>query len=382
MKKLGVLLTHPIQYQSPFLALLSEKVDLTVFYCSSNGGYDPGFGSHIIWDRELCIKNAKTIFIRNISPIPSVNTFFGVINPGIISSILRGNFDAFLIHGYSSTTSLLAYMACLFSRTPIFFRGETVLRPSGILKRAVKRAFLTLFFFPIQTFFAIGQVSLRFYREFGIPSSKIFLTPYAVDNNFFLTEASHLQNKNVLRRELDLPDLPTLLFCAKLIPRKRPMDLLRAFARLPEGMCSLVFVGDGPLRRELEGHVYRKNIQNVFFKGFQNQSKLPRYYAVSDIFVFPSEYESFGLTLNEAMCFSLPILCSTGVSGAYDLVRENENGFFFNIGDTEKIAILIQEVINDSPRLIAFGKRSQEIIRNWNYEACVSAVMMALGNIK
>jgi glycosyltransferase involved in cell wall biosynthesis len=198
-----------------------------------------------------------------------------------------------------------------------------------------------------------------------------------VDNDFFFQQRDTLCiQKSELKRELGIaPETPVILYVAKLIPRKRPLDLLRAFEGL-EPRAALVFVGEGVLRGELDAYAHAKQIADVGFVGFKNQTELPRYYAMADIFVLPSAYEPWGLVINEAMCFGLPIITTDGVAAAYDLVKEN--GFIYPIGDVTALRSRLQELILDPERRARMGRKSLEIISGWNYDADVQGILHAL----
>ncbi len=336
---------------------------------------DSGFGVSLAWDTPLLEGYAYT-FLRNYSPAPSVNTFFGLINPSIITHILRGNYDGIIIHGYTSFTTFLAYFAALFSKTPIFFRGETIVRTSpSSIKNIIKKCFFSLFFSRIQAMFYIGEESKAFYRHYNIPEEKLFFTPYAVDNEYFQQHMRELPSRETLKQELYATDLPVVLYVAKLIDRKRPMDALKAFQSI-QRRAFLVFVGDGPLRSEMEKFISAHSISNVAITGFINQSGLPRYYASADIFVLPSSYESFGLVINEAMCFGLPIIATDRVASVRDLVKEN--GVIFSVGDIPALTSSLQQLLDDPERRVRMGNRSLEIIAQWNYTACIQGILSAL----
>src|SRR3989338_9202260 len=106
----------------------------------------------------------------------------------------------------------------------------------------------------------------------------MFFAPYAVDNERFLAEAKKLlPHKSELKEKLGIPpEKVVILFVGKLIPKKRPMDLLRAFESLIANYQlriapHLIFVGDGVLRPELEKYSKEHNLGNVHFVGFKNQ---------------------------------------------------------------------------------------------------------------
>jgi glycosyltransferase involved in cell wall biosynthesis len=141
----------------------------------------------------------------------------------------------------------------------------------------------------------------------------------------------------------------------------------------------LVFVGDGLLRGELERYAADRGLTKVRFPGFKNQLELSAYYAMADVFVLPSGMgETWGLVVNEAMCFGLPVVVSDMVGCGADLVNHGENGFVFPLGDSERLAKYLSEVLrNEDARKVA-GKRSKEIIQHYSQERDVEAVRAAL----
>src|SRR5262249_18474589 len=157
--------------------------------------------------------------------------------------------------------------------------------PRGFARQLVVRGTLRM----LDAFLAVGAPQRQFALDFGVPRERIFSSPYAVDNDFFIAAASSHRAKRVaVLRQLGLdPALPTILFISKLTPRKRPGDLLNAYAGLDGVQANLVFVGDGPLRPSLEQAVSDCRLSNVRFVGFKNQHELPAFYAAGDMFVLP-----------------------------------------------------------------------------------------------
>lgn len=378
--KLAVLLSHPIQYQSPLLQKLAEHLgdDLVVLYCARHGmdaGMDAGFGVGYEWDRPL-LSGYQYRLLKNFSLNPSVNHFWGLMNWGLIPFLFKERPQALLIHGYTSFSVFLAYAVCLVLRIPILFRGETTLRSDTHLKKFVKNIFFRIFFAGIAGIFYIGKKSKEFYTYYKIPEGKLFFTPYTIDNDFFLATAKTL-DRATQKAALGLSrGIPMILTVGKLIERKRPFDLLLAFARLPKGAASLVFVGDGPLRTTLEKKINELGLANITITGFKNQKELPGYYAAADVFAFASGYESFGLVVNEAMCFSLPIITTDEVASSADLVKKN--GVVYAAGDIDALSVHLSHLIANSALRHAMGTESRKIIEDWSNEVCVQGIRGAL----
>jgi glycosyltransferase involved in cell wall biosynthesis len=286
------------------------------------------------------------------------------------------------VHGWSALSSWVAFAAAIGLGVPILVRGETngLAEPNG-LKGVVKRSVLGKLFRHVSAFLAIGQANAAFYRGYGVPETKIFLTPYSVDNDFFsLSPKQPPVDKRELRRVLGLPvNQPCVLFVGKLVEHKAPLDLMNAFAALSGcRSASLAYVGDGPLRRELGQHATDLQLDNVHFLGFRNQSELPNCYGAADVLVLPSHFEEWGLVINEAMCCGLPVVASRSVGAARDLVREGENGFTFCARDVRGLSEGLGELLSDESVRDRMGQRSREIISGWGIKETAAGIRGAL----
>jgi glycosyltransferase involved in cell wall biosynthesis len=218
-------------------------------------------------------------------------------------------------------------------------------------------------------------------QDLGVPPQRIFPAPYAVDNERFMARAAALApERSQLRARLGVsPDLPVVLCVAGMVPVKRQQDLIEALARL-DVPAQLVLVGSGPLLEDVRAYCQQR-LPNALLPGFVNQSALPEYYVAADIFALPSEAETFGLVVNEAMCFGLPIVASSGVAATRDLVRPGDNGFVFPPGDVQALASYLETLLTDPDRRRRFGERSREIIAGWGYDATISGILSALAYV-
>lgn len=384
--RLAVLTSHPIQYHAPLFRALAalDQIDLTVYFCLDWGSseyLDPGFGARFKWDIPL-LAGYRHRFLRNWAWSPTTGRFNGAINPGIIKELCTRRFDAIVIPGYALASYWLAYCGAWASQTPVFFRGEAVLRPDRPLwLRVCKSAALSLLFRGTAAFLAIGSVSRDFYKHFGIGEDQIFFSPYCVDNGFFMEKATSWRRKqNDLKDSFGLDDRPVVLFVGKLVERKRPFDLLLAYEAIHE-RAGLVFVGDGPLRPALERYVMDHRLSHVYFAGFRNQSELPQFYALADLFVLPSAEEVSPLVINEAMCSGMPVVISDAIPSAVDYVRNGENGYTFPCGDTSALRDVLAHLLTDRDQLVAFGEQSRAMITQWDINAAVKGILGALERV-
>jgi glycosyltransferase involved in cell wall biosynthesis len=377
--------THPAQYQAPLFRRMAMRgdVDLHVAYCTLRGAeaaHDPEFGATVKWDIPLLDGYAWT-HIPNKGP--GADSFFGLRNNGIWKMIREGNFDAVLCYvGYVRASFWIACLAAKLSRTAFLFGTDaTTLTPRDgrIWKRHVKRFFWPFLFRIADQVIVPSSGSVALMRSLGLPEERITLTPYVVDNDWWLAESARVDRAAVRASWSASPKDTVILFCAKLQPWKRPQDLLRAFAKADVPNALLVFAGEGPLRQQLEAEAVALGVSSrVRFLGFVNQTQLPGTYTAADMMVLPSEYEPFGVVVNEAMLCARPVAASDHVGAARDLIVHGRTGFVFPCGNVEALAAILQQASADPARLSEMGRMARARMESWspreNIEATLAAV--------
>jgi len=142
---------------------------------------------------------------------------------------------------------------------------------------------------------------------------------------------------------------------------KRPADCIDIVAKAREAgeNVRLIMVGDGPERSAVFYRAEQTGVSdNTIFVG--KQGNIPDYLGVSDIFLLPSELESFGLAALEAQACELPVI-ATRIGGIPEVVSDGETGFLSEIGDVEKMAADTIKLLRDHDMRRAFGKRGREM---------------------
>jgi glycosyltransferase involved in cell wall biosynthesis len=380
-------LTHPVQYMSPILREMSKhpKLDVTAAYCSMQGSkpeLDPDFGREVAWDIPL-LDGYSWVHVPNRSPRPGLGRFFGLLNPGIWKKIRAADFDAVVIlTGYRYATFWIAAMAAKAKGLPILFGTDAhhiAPRDGRSWKIQIKKWLWPRLYRLADVVIVPSTGGVNLMHSLGIPPERVVLTPYAVDNQWWIDQAAHV-NRSAVRAEWGVPDdAAVVLFCAKLQPWKRPHDLLRAFAKANVKGAYLVFAGDGPLRTALEAEARSLGITDrLRFLGFINQSGLPRVYRASDVFVLPSEYEPFGVVVNESMLSGCTVIVSDQVGARFDLVRDGETGFVFPMGNLDALAKLLSELLPASEKLQQMGNLARVRMADWSPEQNIEGVIRAI----
>lgn len=367
--------THPVQYAAPVFKLLADdpRVQIQVAYCSMQGAdaeVDAEFGVRVKWDIPL-LDGYPWILLPNRSGKPKLGSFFGLFNPGIWHLISRGRFDAVVFYtGYRYSTFWIGLGAAKWRRVRVLFGTDAYsLFPRDVQgwKTHVKKWLWPHLFALADMVIVPSSGSVDLMRSLDVPEGKIALTPYCVDNAWWIQQSDRV-NRAQVRARWNIPeDSVVILFCAKLQEWKRPQDLLRAFGALRDRRAFLVFAGDGPLKSALEEEAVSLGVvERLRFLGFANQSELPEIYRASDILVLPSAYEPFGVVVNEAMLCGCSVIVSDRVGARFDLVRDGKIGFVFPARDVSALARLLDSLLQNPERLREMGIKSRERMAEWS----------------
>lgn len=171
----------------------------------------------------------------------------------------------------------------------------------------------------------------------------------------------------------------TFLYLGQLIPRKGIMEMLRAWCDAKLHDATLMLVGDGKQRQEVQAFVDANNLDNVRIIGAINYDELGPYYKAADCFIIPTLEDNWSLVVPEAMAAGLPIACSI-YNGCYPELVQKENGWTFDPLNTENTVAVLREIVASRDLLAKMGEASRAIVANHTpshaaqnlYEACKS----------
>ena len=201
-------------------------------------------------------------------------------------------------------------------------------------------------------------------RAFTIKTEKVPTS--VVDTVYYGLPVDEQKNRQVIdaRDEFGLPKGPLVVCAARLTEQKGHKWLVRGFRsvvdQLPE--TSLLLLGDGPMRAYLEDTVVNLDLdQNVRFAGWRTDVMdiLPS----TDLFVIASEWEGFGLSLLEAMSFSLPIV-ATDVGGIPEVVLDGQTGWLVKSRDSDALAGSILAALRSPYKMLEYGQRGKLRLQN------------------
>ena len=376
--KLGILTSHPIQYQAPLFRELAQRCDLRVYFAhrqTPQAQAAAGFGVAFEWDVDL-LSGYPHAFLTNVASRPDTGTFWGCDTPAITGEIKAGCFDAFLVMGWHLKCFWQAIRACQRQGVPVMVRGDSQLgTPRSRLKQAVKAVLYPWIIRQFDACLYVGQRNREYLEHYGARADRLFFAPHCVDTQAFASAAAAV-DRDAVRAAWGIgPDDRAVLFAGKLVKRKRPLDLVKAVAQLrSQGQHSvLVWAGDGPDRWALQALGESLRVPMVFL-GFCNQSQLPGVYRAADVLALPSEgSETWGLVVNEAMACGTPCVVSDACGCAPDMILPDVSGGVFELGDVDSLA----KMLSNALRIDRYAPAISTLSNHYSVSATASGILTA-----
>ena len=408
MKRLAIITTHPIQYNAPFFKKLAEsgKVELMVYYTWAQGAgikHDPDFGKAFEWDIPL-LEGYEYTLVKNISKKPGSHHYRGIVCPTLVEQIKAWCPSVILVYGWNFQAHLKV-MQYFKGKIPVWFRGDSTLLDFDF--RTIKDIFLYFYynlfhfsarvFHPISPFiiyftykirnryltyiyryidtaFFVGTYNKLYFIDNGLKDEQLIYLPHTVNNEFF-SENNEAREQSALsmRRSLSIADDNfVILFAGKFEPRKNPEVLVKSIIELNENNLSdlnlsqihLIMVGNGILEEHLK--ILTLNKSYIHFLPFQNQSNMPVIYRLGNVFCLPSQSETWGLSLNEALACGRKLIVSEKVGGAIDLVVNGQNGWIFKSNQVNSLKQIILIAKNSNLKSIDYYLPYPNIDKNVN----------------
>ena len=342
--------THPVQYMAPLfrhIAAHRRDIDLTVLYASTPAPDQQGvgFGESFEWDVTLIDGYPHRILQppadgRHFES----ESFRGVDVGSVASAIAETRPDVVVVPGWHSAFYLRAIAACRRAGIPVLYRGDSNLATGPVGFRRHLRALRTRMALKMfDGYLSVGTRSREYLRHFGVPEPLIFDSPHAVDVSALSSAAASGEPRAVMRRWLGASQGDFLIvFAGKFSAVKRPADLVAAVARMGPHV-SLAMVGNGPLMKEMRATAQRLGVRATWC-GFVNQSTMPSVLAAADCLGLPSESETWGFVVSEALACGTPCVVSDRVGSAPDLIHDGVSGVVHDVGDVDSLVRALSRV--------------------------------------
>ena len=287
---------------------------------------------------------------------------------------LKKPYDAIVICGYSSPTAIAAMHWLRRRKIPFYMEVD-----GGLIRqeRKGKYLFKKRLVRMADRWLSSGRYTTEFLVHYGAEEDRIHRYPFSsVFERDILPAVPTEEEKQALREELGIPEKRVVLSIGQFIPRKG-FDILMQAACSLEKDVGIYIVGGEPTEDYLNMRS-GLGLENVHFVGFRKKEALSRYYRAADLFVLPTREDIWGLVINEAMAYGLPVITTDRCVAGLELVEEGVNGGIVPVEDAAALAAKMRQMLSSDLRKM--GAASLEKIRPYTIENMAKAHVAVFEN--
>lgn len=353
----------PSPYRVEFFNELGKYVDLTVAYerKSAKTRNDDWLGNKAT--------NFKAVFMKGIA-IGDDTAFC----PEIVKMILNGSYDRIIIGAYYTATGILATELLRILKKPFSFSGDGgFVHHENLIKRMIKNHLQS----GGEMYFSPSNCGDQVLYNAGYRKDQIKRYAFtSIKEKDILSEPVSEAERTELRRVLGVSETKMVLGVGRLLYCKGWDTLLDMAERFgPE--VGIYLVGGDPRGSCYESYL-EKGLPNIHFVDFKQKAELAKYYKAADVFVLPTHGDVWGLVVNEAMAYGLPVITTKTCVAGLELVRDGKNGYLFEANKRDELFIRINNILSNTELRISMSAHALATIRSYTIEKMVNDYLKAL----
>lgn len=327
----------PSPYMVDFLNEFGKLCELTVIFERENSGVRDASWNK--WKAD----NFTGIILKGIPVKVNEDLDDQAFCPQIVKYINK-SYDRIIVANPCTPTGIIAILYMKLRKISYGIQSEGGFPKDGKgMKEALKKSIMGKATFYLST----ADMGDRYFITYGADASRIFRYPFAsLYEREVLDSPVSLEEKKLIREELCIPYEKVLLSIGRYIPVKGFDVLMEAFQGMDDSV-GMYIIGGKPTDEYL-GLKERYGLKHLHFVDFLDKSEIKKYYMASDIYLFNSRGDTWGLVINEAMAFGLPIVSSDQCYAALALIEDDRNGYIVPVDNVkefkEKIIYLMKHL--------------------------------------
>ncbi len=321
--------SHPAPYKVDFFNELGKRVELTAIFERDADA-----------DREKLFygekaKNFKAVFPKRIKLGPH-----NVYCPGIIKYFAKRDYDIVVVNGWSTFAEMKVIRYLKRKKIPYVFaiNGGLIKDNESPMRKRFKKRYIS----GANLYLCPDENSASYLEHYGAEKEKIAYYPYSTISKEEVIDKPIPKKERLAFYEKQGVKAENVFICVgQLIERKNPITLVRYFAKC-DPKDALVFLGSGPLKREIEAEAQKLGLNNVYLLGFKNRKETLEFFANSDASIFLTGEDIYGHVVNESLSQGTPVIGNWNSNSARKLIDDGYNGFHVN--DEKSFLMAIQNI--------------------------------------
>lgn len=282
----------------------------------------------------------------------------------VIRYVKDRSYDYVIVTNVSSPTSLFAVLYMKMHRIAYCLEGDGAFpQKSGFIKTRIK----CYLFHNARLYFSTSQMHDEYFLMYGANKDRIVRYPFtSLKENDLLYSILSRDEKEELKKRLCMEGERVVITVGRMIYGKGFDVLLKSWREMPAN-TTLYIIGGNPTD-ELLDMIKELNISRVHFLDYKSKQVLFDYYKASDLFVFPTRGDVWGLVVNEAMACGLPVVSTNRSTAGLELVKDGWNGYVIPSDDSDALGDRIRIIISDDLSQKQMGINSLSRIQAYTIE--------------
>lgn len=368
MKKIAILTNIIAPYRLPLFNGIADKCKLDILICKETE-------KNREWEIDKKQK-FKTVKLRGfeLTLKNSLGDYRFIYLKFSILFYLIFKRPAYLFIGDASFTSYFAALLCNILRIKYIWWNEIL--PFTPISKGVVEKMRRYSITRASHHFVSGTLAKEFIQNYGIEDKKISIIPDAVDNQkYFSYYQKYKDQKESIRKKYNISEKDfVFLYVGQFIERKNIDTIMKSFQMLhkTDKNVKLFLVGGGIEKEKIEKFVLQNHLNDfVIIEDFLKEEELSKIYTISNALLILSESEPWGMVVNEAMCFGLPVIASRKVGAGADLIDDKSGVVVEKYKDKE----IVSQALLDVKMKQWSKKYIQEKVSEWNNDTAISNIV-------
>jgi len=375
-KKLLIINSHPVNYHTPIYRMASEikNVKTKVFFLLNvfkDEFNENNWPIDYVNAKKNLLEGYEYKFINNYAPITS-NSFFGLLNIGIILNIIKYRPNIVFVFGWMHIILPIIIFISYFLKYKIILKGEAdLINKKNNFFSKLSKLYLSILFSQIDYITYSYKKNMEYFLDKKVKPNKLFFFPCAVDNNYYSKINKQMDKLEIRNQFLIKQKEVVALYIGRFDTRKRILYLLNVFLKCNfKHYVKLYLIGDGELKKDVINFVKQNKWKNkkVIIETFKNQFETCKYYKISDFVILPSIKDPSPKVINEALNFDLPALVSNNIGTSDDLIINEYNGLVFNTYSEKDFIRKFQIMVNEYDLRLKLSMNCKKTIREWSID--------------
>lgn len=320
----------PSPYRVDFFNELGKYCDLTVVF---EGDFATDRDSK--WYTAE-IKTFKPVFLNGIRVGADKFLSFGVLK------LFKEKWDFIITGMYSTPTIMLAIEYMRIKRIPFLFNADGgFAREENKFNFWFKKHFVS----SASAWLSTGKATTDYLVHYGADREKCYIYPFTSVNESEIRKIAITEEEKIfLREKNEVKEKKCIVSVGQFIKRKGFDILIKAARDLPDDV-GVYIIGGEPTKEMLDLKT-ECGLENLHFVGFKTKEELSEYYKVADLFVLPTREDIWGLVVNEAMSYGLPVITTNKCISGLEMVVDGKIGYIVETENVEQLNVAINKAFD------------------------------------